>query len=167
MAQCQGPRAQIRLFWSSPAFGRKILQKSKVPGAQLNVNPARAKIRFVGVTIYGTFFNNNSPHLASFYATKYFWKKLATVRGMLIEQTFELRGPGSPGRICIPITGCFHDKAILSKENIRLDCYSLLKYCRWQCTLLSLLGPNHVQNLTPRCKILNMFWTEIVSKRWT
>ena len=24
---------------------------------------------------------------------KYFWKKLATVRGMLTEQIFELRGP--------------------------------------------------------------------------
>ena len=50
-------------------------------------------------------------------------KKLATVRGMLIEQNFELRGPGLPGRICTPITGCFHDKTIIFKENIRLDCY--------------------------------------------
>ena len=54
---------------------------------------------------------------------------------MLIEQIFELRGPGSLGRICTPITGCFHDKTIISKENIRLDCYLLLKYCRRQCTL--------------------------------
>ena len=30
-----------------------------------------------------------------------FEKKLATVRGMLIEQNFELRGPGSSGRIYI------------------------------------------------------------------
>ena len=40
---------------------------------------------------------------------------------MLIEQIFELRGPGLPGRMCIPITGCFHDKTIIFKENIRLD----------------------------------------------
>ena len=33
-------------------------------------------------------------HLASFYATKYFWKKLATIRGLPTEQIFELRGPG-------------------------------------------------------------------------
>ena len=32
-----------------------------------------------------------------------FEKKLATVRGMLIEQIFELRGPGPLGRICTPI----------------------------------------------------------------
>ena len=57
--------------------------------------------------------------------------------GMLIEQSFELRGPGPPGHICTPITGCFHDKTIISKENFRLDCYFLLKYCRRQCTLLS------------------------------
>ena len=54
---------------------------------------------------------------------------------MLIEQIFELRRPGPPGRICTFITDCFHDKTIISKENIRLDCYLLLKYCRRQCTL--------------------------------
>ena len=56
---------------------------------------------------------------------------------MLIEQFFELRGPGPPGRICTPITGCFYDKTIISLENILLDCYLLLKYCRKPCTLLS------------------------------
>ena len=56
-----------------------------------------------------------------------FEKKLATVRGMLIGQIFELRGPGPFGRICTPITGCFHDKTIISKENILLDCYLVLK----------------------------------------
>ena len=62
--------------------------------------------------------------------------KKAMVRGMLIEQIFELRGPGPLSRICTPITGCFHDKTIISNENIRLDCYLLLKYCKRQCTLL-------------------------------
>ena len=57
---------------------------------------------------------------------------------MLIEQIFELRGPGPPGCICTPITGCFHDKTIISKENFRVDCYLLLKYCTRQCTLLPL-----------------------------
>ena len=33
----------------------------KVPGAQLNVNPARAITLLVGVTFYCIFFNNNSP----------------------------------------------------------------------------------------------------------
>ena len=55
---------------------------------------------------------------------------------MLIEQIFELRGPGPPKRICTLIAGCFHDKTIISRENIRLDCYLLVKYCWRQCTLL-------------------------------
>ena len=53
---------------------------------------------------------------------------------MLIEQIIELRRPGPSDRICTPITDCFHDKTIIFKENIRLDCYLLLKYCRRQCT---------------------------------
>ena len=28
-------------------------------------------------------------------------------------------------------------------------------------------GPKHLQNLTPKCKILNMFWTLIANKRRT
>ena len=76
---------------------------------------------------------------------------------MLIEQIFELRRPGLPGHLCTPITGCFHEKIIIFKENNRLDCYLLLKYCGRQCTLLSLPGPNHLQNLTPKCKILKVF----------
>ena len=86
-------------------------------------------------------------------------KKKATVRGMLIEQIFELRGPGPPGHLCFPKTGCFHDNTIILKENIRLDGWLLLRYCRRQCTLLPLPGPSHLQNLTPKCKILNVFWT--------
>ena len=78
---------------------------------------------------------------------------------MLIEYISELRGPGPPGRICTVITGCFHDKTIISKESIRLDCYLLLKYCRRQCTLLPPTLANHLQNLTPKCKILHVFWT--------
>ena len=38
-----------------------------------------------------------------------------------------------------------------------MDYYLQLKYCWRQCTLLSLVGPNHLQNLTPKCKILNVF----------
>ena len=79
---------------------------------------------------------------------------------MLIEQIFELRGPGPPGRICTPITGCFYEKTIISKENFRLDCYLVLKYCRRQCTLLfPTWAKFYLQNLTPKCKILNVFWT--------
>ena len=64
-------------------------------------------------------------------------------------------------------TGCFHDKTIISKENIRLHCYLLLKYYMRQCTLLlapPLPGPNHLQNLTPKCKILNCFGLKLQAK---
>ena len=76
---------------------------------------------------------------------------------MLIEQNFELRGLGPPCRICTSITGSFHDKTKISKENIRLDCYLLLKYCRSNAIYFPLPGPNHLQSLTPKCKILNVF----------
>ena len=57
---------------------------------------------------------------------------------MLIEQTIELqlRGSGPPGQTCTLISGYFHDKTKVSKENIRVDYYSLLKYRKKQCTLL-------------------------------
>ena len=64
---------------------------------------------------------------------------------MLIEQNFELIGPGLPGHICTPITGCFLDKTIISKENFRVNCYLLLKYSKRRCTLLA---PTWVKSLT-------------------
>ena len=57
---------------------------------------------------------------------------------MLIEQTTEiqLKVPGPPGRTCTPMTGTLHDKTKISKENLPVDYYLLLKYCRRQCALL-------------------------------
>ena len=34
-----------------------------------------------------------------------------------------------------------------------------------QCNLLFSSGLNHLQNLTPKCNILNVLWTKIASKR--
>ena len=131
------PRSDKILFGFHLYLAGKYCKNPKVPRAQLNVNPARTTTWFVGVTIYCTFFNNNSPPPSQFLCYKILKKKkLATVMGMIIEQIFELRGPWSPGRICTSITGCFHGKTIISKKNIRLDCYLLLKYYGRQCTLL-------------------------------
>ena len=60
---------------------------------------------------------------------------------MLIKQNIEFEvwvmGPGSPDRTaCTPITGKFHDKTEISRENVRVDYYLLLNYCRRQCSLL-------------------------------
>ena len=48
---------------------------------------------------------------------------------MFIEQTikFEFRGLLPLGRICTPATGYFYDITKISKENLRVDYYLLLK----------------------------------------
>ena len=76
---------------------------------------------------------------------------------MLIEQIFKLREPGPPDCICTSITGCFRHKTMIFEENNRLDFYLLLKYCRRLILYFPLPEPNHLQNLTPKCKILNVF----------
>ena len=48
----------------------KYCKKLKVPGAQLNVNRARAITLLVGVTVYCTFCNNNSPPPRQFLCNK-------------------------------------------------------------------------------------------------
>ena len=87
---------------------------------------------------------------------------------MLIKQIFELRKPGSPCRVCTPITGCFQDKTIISKENIRLDCYLLLKYCRRQSTLLPPTWAKSLTKFNPKMqnfkRVLNL---DIARKRRT
>ena len=66
---------------------------------------------------------------------------------MLIERTIELqlRGPGPPGRTNTPITGYFYDKTKISKENLRVDYYLLLKRNKKQSALLS---PTWTKSLT-------------------
>ena len=78
---------------------------------------------------------------------------------MFIKQTikFEFRGLVPLGRVCTLATGYFYDKTKISKENLRVDYYLLLKYCTRQCTCFPLPGPNYLQNLTPKYKIVNCF----------
>ena len=162
------PRSYKTFFDLHLYLAEKYCENLSVPRVQLNVNPAWAITWLVSVTTYCTFFNNNSPPPGQFLCTKIRLKKLATVRGMLIEQIFELRGPGAPGRLCNPITGYFHHKTIISKENFRVENYSLLKYSRRQYTLLPptcLLGPSHLQNLTPQYKILTCFELKLQAKK--
>ena len=130
-------------FFYSSVFGRKISQKSQSTRGPTQCKLGRAITWFAGVTICCLFFNNSSSPLCQFLCNKILFKKSATVKIMLIEQIIGLRGPGSPGRICTPITGCFHDKAVISNENIRLDCYLLLNYCKKQCT-----SPTWAKSLT-------------------
>ena len=80
---------------------------------------------------------------------------------MFLEQTskFECRGLVPISRINTPAIGYFYDKTKISKENIRVDYYLLLKYCSRQCALLS---PTWVKSLTKFNTIMQgfkMFWT--------
>ena len=43
------------------------------------------------------------------------------------------------------------------EANFRGDYYLLLKYCKGNVPYFRLSGPNHVQNLTQKCKVLNVF----------
>ena len=67
-----GLRAQTKLLFGLLYLAEKYCENRKVPGAQLNVNPTRAITWFVGVTIYCTFFNYNSPPPRQFLCNKYF-----------------------------------------------------------------------------------------------
>ena len=66
---------------------------------------------------------------------------------MLIEQIIELqlRGSGLPDQTCTPITGYFHYKTKISKENLRVDYYLLLNVARDNAPYFPLPGPNHLQ----------------------
>ena len=66
---------------------------------------------------------------------------------MLIEQIieFQLKELGPLGRTCTPITGKLHGNTKISKENLGVDYYLLLKYCKRQCALLS---PTWTKSLT-------------------
>ena len=80
---------------------------------------------------------------------------------MFIEQTikFEFRGLVPLDGICAPAIDYFHDKTKISKKNLRVDYYLLLKYCTRQCTLLS---PNRAKSLTKfntKVQDFKMFWT--------
>ena len=77
---------------------------------------------------------------------------------MLTKQIIELelRGRGSPKfsntftRTYIPTTGYFYEKTKISKENLPVDYYLLLKYCKRQCTLISRTWALSLINFYPK-----------------
>ena len=71
---------------------------------------------------------------------------------MLIEQIieFEMGGLGPLDRTCTPITGYFHVKTKISKERLRLDYYNNT------ITKNNYLLLKYLQNLPPKCKIINV-----------
>ena len=95
------PHAQIRLFFGLLLYlARKYCKNLKVPEAQISVNRTRAKscydfpgvnhegrqtcrliTWFVSITIYCTFFNNNSPPPRQFLCYKILSKKISYSNG--------------------------------------------------------------------------------------
>ena len=80
---------------------------------------------------------------------------------MFLEQTirFEFRGLVSFGRMNTPATGYFYDKTKISKENLQVDYYLLLKYCSRQCTLLSPTWVKSLRKFNTKMQDFKMFWT--------
>ena len=104
-------------------------------------------------------FTSTSP---VFMRQNTFEKKLAG--GKAHWTYFESRRPEPLGCTWTPTTGCFYDKTIISKENLWVDYYLLLKYCRRQYALLPLPGSNDLQNLAPKCKIWTCFGLKLQAK---
>ena len=102
----------------------------------------------VDVTIYCTIFRwqfSISPPTSPVLRTKYFLKKLAMENADWTNHRTSIEGAWIPWWTCTPITGYFHDKTEISKENLRVDCYLLLQCSRRPCTLLS---PTWTKSLT-------------------
>ena len=86
---------------------------------------------------------------------------------MLIEQSieFELRWPGSPGRTWTPKINYFLYKTKTTKASLQVNNRLLLKILQEAMYLaFPPPGPSHLQNLTPKCQIFNVFWTRPVIK---
>ena len=74
-----------------------------------------------------------------------------------------MRGPEPPGRTCTTKTGYFQDKNLPGKPSSEL--LSTFKiFAGGNVPCYPPTGPSHLQNLTPKCKILNVFWGCPVSK---
>ena len=81
MAQSQEPYLRYDFFSLHMYLAGKYCENLKVPGAQLDVNRARTTTWFVGVTIYCTFFNYNSPQPCQFLCNKILLKKISYSKG--------------------------------------------------------------------------------------
>ena len=78
---------------------------------------------------------------------------------MLIKQITEFELRVTPSRICIFATGYFYDKTKISAEDLQMNYYLLLKYCRRECPLFSPIWAKSLTKFNLNCKILKMFWT--------
>ena len=80
---------------------------------------------------------------------------------MPIEQIieFELREQGPLGGTCTPKLVILRITQTFLKGDLRVDYYLLLNISGGNVSYFLLSGPNHLQNLTPKCKIFNLLWS--------
>ena len=55
----------------------------------------------------------------------------------------------------------------MTKQSPLRKIFNWINIAEGRVLYFPLPKPNHLQNLTPKCKILNVFWTLIASKRRT
>ena len=139
MAQCQGLRAQmVRLFFGLHLYlARRCcenLQSARGP-ARCNSGPGNNMITLVSRRDHLLYHFSIAIHLhlSNYYATKYFWNKLAKGNVRWTNYWISIEGAWAPWQCMCSTTGYFHEKTKISEENIRVDYYLLLKYCRRQC----------------------------------
>ena len=79
---------------------------------------------------------------------------------MVIEEivVFELKRPGPNGSTCTLTTAYSYDKTKISKENLRVNYYLLLKHCTRQCTLLSPIRAKSLTKFNPKMPDFNDVW---------
>ena len=107
--------------------------------------------------------NNNLPPSRKFLRDKKLLKKkLDRENAYWTNYWIWIEGALAPGRTCTPKTGYFHDKTKISLANLRVNYYLPLKLGNVRCFLSS--GPSHLQNLTQKCKVLNVSWSWLVRK---
>ena len=96
------PRSDKTFFGLHSYLAGKYCEKPKVPWVQLKVGKSGQGNNMVCRRNH-PFFNNNLPPPRQFLCNKILLKKLASVRGMPIEQIFELRGPVGPLAVYVPL----------------------------------------------------------------
>ena len=101
----------------------------------------------VDVTIYCTIFQKQfsiSPSTSPVFTHKILLKKLSTENADWTDHWTSIEGAWASWRTCTPTTGYFHDEIKISKKNLRVDCYLLLKWARDNAPYFPLPGPNHL-----------------------
>ena len=146
MAQWERPRAQMVFFFGLPLYlaesccnnpqcTRGTVQYKSIPGIRW----------LVGVTICTIFQLQSTSTSPVFCKKTLLKKKLAEASAHWTNYWIWIERAWAPGRTCTPIPGYFHNKTKISKKNLQVEDYLLLRYSKRQCTLRP---PKRAKSLT-------------------